>query len=229
MKKAKLFLLILTALIFIFYLTNIAGATDVLSPDKVVEGVTGIDSNDISPNSVQSSVEAKWLYLKEEWKKILFRNKLISGVDSILKKLNPVFVVLFKESYDLVSFKMWIIIILWFISSSISFDLVRLYGHLKIGWSILASLVISTILAQTYFLTLIYVLLVKLAGYPEYWPVRLILWLVIIVVLFVVYYFEKSWTHFVRLSRKAQKHRLFERKYENFMRIFIDKDSGLGV
>ncbi|MBS3072409.1 hypothetical protein J4477_01080 [Candidatus Pacearchaeota archaeon] len=230
MKKRALFLLVLVSLIFIIHMINLADAADnPLSPDSVVKGVTGIDPEDISPNNIQDSVEAKWVYLKEEWKKIIFRNSFISGLDGILKKLNVAFIVLFKESYDLVSFKMWIIIILWFIFASIAFDFVRLYGHLKIGWSILASIIISTILAQTYFLTLIYVLLIIMVGTPDYWLVRLILWIIVIALLFVAYYFKQSWVRVIRLIRKARKRRERERKYENFLRIFVDKESGFGI
>lgn len=231
MKKGVLVLFVLCMFLYGLHYSNFVSAIDSnpLSPDNVVKGITGVDPNEISPNNIQSSAEAKWQYLKEEWKKIIFRNSFVSGLDSVLKKLNFLFVFLFKENYDLISFKMWIVIILWFISASIAFDFVRVYGHLKIGWSILASVIISTILAQTYFLTLIYILLVKIVSAFDYWLVRLILWIIIVAILFVIYYFEKSWIQFVKISRKAQKQKEFEKKYDNFMKIFIDKDSGLGI
>ncbi len=231
MKKSIFVLFILCMFLFGLYYSNFVSAVDSnpLSPDNVVKGVTGVDPNEISPNNIQSSSEAKWQYLKEEWKKIIFKNQLISGVDSFFRKISFLFKVLFNEEYSLISFKMWIAIIIWFVIASISFDFIRLYGHIKIGWSILASLIVSIILAHVYFITLIYILLVKITSTLDYWIARLILWIIIIAILFVIYYFEKSWVQYVKLSRKAYKQREFEKKYDNFMRIFIDKNSGLGI
>lgn len=67
------------------------------------------DAEDIKEN-----IEGKkWDYLGEEWKKILLENKFVSTIDSFLKKIDIVFVILFGEHYSL-SLILLSIIFLWF-------------------------------------------------------------------------------------------------------------------
>ena len=43
----------------------------------------------------------KWVYLSEEWKKTLLQNKFVKGLDTFLRKINFVFLILFGQDYDL--------------------------------------------------------------------------------------------------------------------------------
>ena len=62
--------------------------------------------------------ERKWEYIGDYWQEYFLDNKYISGVDSVFKKFNIVFVVLFARSYEFgitlyFAFLMWLFTFLW--------------------------------------------------------------------------------------------------------------------
>ena len=135
----------------------------------------------------------KWVYLSNQWKEFLLRNKVLSFLDSSLKKLDGVFFVLMKEHYDF-SLSFFFLLIIWII-----------FGH-KFGKMFSSFLdfkgtneVISYILSGTMFSVLmsylgVYNFMVSIPGSNYFadvvWWMGILIWIFFILFLVILVY---SW------------------------------------
>jgi len=104
-----LFLLV----IFLPLLLNIAQAQEVSVPT-----VPGVDPEILNkqPEEIlenyKNYTETKWEYIGKEWQAMLLKNPGVAAVDSFLKKIDIVFVILFGRHYA-ISITLLIVIFLW--------------------------------------------------------------------------------------------------------------------
>ena len=99
------------SLLFLFLLVNsfflVAGQTPAdlnnFQDEKIVQDVQNIQ---------QTAAEANWEYLSQRWKEVFLKNKYISAIDSLFKKINIVFNVFLGENYNL-SINLFFVFLLW--------------------------------------------------------------------------------------------------------------------
>ena len=106
----------------------------------------------------------KWVYLSEEWKKILLQNKFVKGLDTFLSKINFVFLILFGQDYDL-SLTL-IFTVIFFLFFMLSFFMIfgafspfspSVSALLSIGFSIILSQIqVNRLFAETAFKVIFY-------------------------------------------------------------------------
>jgi len=162
----------------------------------------------LDPSSIQetkSNAEARWDYLKQEWKAVLLKNKLISIIDSFFKKISPVFTVLFNYPYDLLSPTLWIIIILWiffFLSIAI---LLRDYSSFSATISYPIGIVFAIVLAHLKVLETLANSLIWITAGDKPWWLRLTLWILIFAAIIAIYYVERMYGKIISENRKKMK------------------------
>jgi hypothetical protein len=115
MKKRILIFVFVFFLVLFSLFSNFIQAEELLSE----EGLMGL--------------EAKWQYLGKEWKTILLDNVVVGTIDSFLKKINIVFVVIFGIDYSL-SFQFLFTVILWFFMLSCVHSMFTLISIFS-GWA----------------------------------------------------------------------------------------------
>jgi len=131
----------------------------------------GLENNaeklqNITNTAQQFTETSKWTYLAEEWKKILLKNKTISGIDGFLRQINFVFVFLFGENYDL-SLTLVFAIFLWFLFFY-EFNIVfRDYSAFDKSIAMIIAFAIAVISAQMGIYKILSDLLFKLIFYKE--------------------------------------------------------------
>jgi len=103
-------------LLFSLLAFNILGVT----AEVAVEGLGDLEENieDLEEKAEEienlpENIETKWDYLGNEWKNVLLKNKLVSGLDSFFTQISVIFEVLFGEPYSL-SLTLFFIVLLWF-------------------------------------------------------------------------------------------------------------------
>ena len=109
MNKNRGFIICLLLIILLIVNFTIASAVDTSGLEEGVENV-----KDKAENIKEFTEEDKWEYLSEQWRGILLKSKVISGIDNFMKKVDSfyVFVFLFNERYSL-SITFFFILIYW--------------------------------------------------------------------------------------------------------------------
>jgi len=99
--------------------------------DGVQEGLnSGLDKANALKDSAEGFTEKdRAEFLAQQWKEALLKNSVINTIDSLFKKLNWVFIVLFGRSYAL-SIELFFSMLLW----SLCLAFVHLLFHLKKEW-----------------------------------------------------------------------------------------------
>jgi hypothetical protein len=91
--------------------------------------------------------EQKWTYLGQEWRTLLLKNSVVSGIDGFLKKINFVFVFLFGERYD-ISLLLLFVIIFWFFFLFSFNTIFRDYSAFSKNVALVISFAITIVSAQ---------------------------------------------------------------------------------
>jgi len=165
-------------------LVSFVAALDTEGLQEEMEGLR--DAAD--PDNVKDKANEKWDYLQKEWTSILMKNKVVASIDSFLKQINIVFVVLFGEDYNLISLTLWLVIASWLV---LTFAVANvLIGQFNLGsaLSLFIGVIVSIILAQVRILNFIITFVLNLAFAPELWYVRLIIWAGILIGFFLILY-----------------------------------------
>jgi len=118
---------------------------DQLADDPIVEGTEEL---------VDFYEEKRWEYLSEQWKELLLKNRAVSGVDRTFRAINPVFVILFGQDYDL-SLSLFFVVLIW-IFFTLYFHYIFLgFSPFSQGVSLVIGVILSIVLAQLGFFALI--------------------------------------------------------------------------
>lgn len=155
-----------------------------VSLDTVEQGVGSAEEKLDQAKSFTD--EEKWGYLGDEWRDIFLENKFISGVDSFLKDINPVFLILLGENYSL-SLTLFFVLIFWIFILLVVFFVIKDYlGIIEKKWiCFLIGVVVSSLIAQSGAYRIMaettFKFLFFKGGFLDY--ISLILFLVIILVL----------------------------------------------
>lgn len=106
---------------------------------------SGIDkANAIKDTAEGFTEQDRAAFLAQKWKETLLMNPVIKGIDSVLKKMNWVFIILFGRSYAL-SIELFFSMLLW----SLAFAFVHYLFHFEKDWlNWVLGIAISTGLAQ---------------------------------------------------------------------------------
>lgn len=113
-----------------------------------------------------SREDAKWDYLGVQCQELLLKNKVISAIDSFLKKGNIVFVFLFGKDYSL-SLTLFFLILIWIFFWSQLSKIISTFSMFGSITSKLVALALTTILAQLGSFDWISRTIFKLAFYRE--------------------------------------------------------------
>ncbi|MBI2124233.1 hypothetical protein HYT92_00420 [Candidatus Pacearchaeota archaeon] len=210
MKKGALFIA------FVVFLLVSVSLMFVSQLAKAQDDILGLPAG-LSPEEVektQEKVEGKWDYLAREWKNIFLKNKFVSATDSFFTKISIVFRILFGMEYSM-SLVLLIVIILWFY---FLINLLQMHRYFSIfsGWvNYIISFGLVIIMAQVKVLEKIAQFFVWLIlGIISSWWFSLIITAVLIVVLVILYKFNKSFAKQTAANRKRMKIEEEERKLE---------------
>jgi len=196
-------------------LVSFVAALDTEGLQEEMEGLR--DAAD--PDNVKDKANEKWDYLQKEWTSILMKNKVVASIDSFLKQINIVFVVLFGEDYNLISLTLWLVIASWLV---LTFAVANvLIGQFNLGsaLSLFIGVIVSIILAQVRILNFIITFVLNLAFAPELWYVRLIIWAGILIGFFLILYLSQALSVYLKKARKKNeedKTRHTRKKFEKF-------------
>ena len=104
-KRGRLISIIFVVLIISFFIINVhaqvpSGTLDPKDLEEAGEKIKEFTEKD------------RFEFLAEQWREILLKNKFIAPVDSFLREINIIFVILFGENYDL-SLILFLVILTW--------------------------------------------------------------------------------------------------------------------
>ena len=173
-KEVRIFFLIIISLLFLNFL-----AVTPIKAQETPPAPYGINPENIE--ETKNKAETKWDYLGQEWKAILLKNKFISTIDNLLKKINIIFVVLFGQPYS-ISFTLFFTITLWFIFFIIFSKALNFYSVFSEGTSAVISLAFTTIFAQLQILRKISNLFGLLIFSDKPWWISIILTVLLIII-----------------------------------------------
>lgn len=112
--------------------------------------------------------EDKFEYLGSQWKELLLKRESIAKIDTFLKSINPIFLILLSRSYTF-SIELIFVIIIWLITF---FSLRKYIIWFKAGWQKWGvSLLGTLLLAHIQFFNLLASIVFKLIFYKKttYW------------------------------------------------------------
>ncbi len=178
-KKGCLFLAVILLSLFLLNVHAQVPDPEALQNDSVVKGVEKLQ---------ELSEEDRWQNISVQWKESLLQDQFISDIDTFLRKIDIVFVILFGRSYDL-SLELLFAVILW----AITFAMLPKYLlFLREKWMRYAgSFVIVVGLANTQLFNVISAGLFKLIFFKYEWYWKVIALLVVLVALIAYYIFLK--------------------------------------
>lgn len=110
--------------------------------------------------------EKKWTYLGEKWKEIFLRSKFIAGLDSFFRNINPVFIILFGQSYDL-SLSFYVSVVMWVVFLYVFTEMLMAFAPFKNITSFVVGVGITIAVAQIGLIQFVSVLILKFIFYRE--------------------------------------------------------------
>ncbi len=166
---------------------------------------------------IKEDIEQKrWDYLGEEWKKILLENRFVSAMDSFLKKIDIVFVVLFGEHYSL-SLVLLSIILLWFYLFLKMSEILTDYSSFSSTTSMVIGFVLTIILAQFKILRAIIEFFAWLIFWKESNVWRFVILFIIVVGMIGIYYLS-SYMGEIHKKKKEEEEKQQEKIDRHFLR-----------
>ena len=135
---------------------------------------------------VEKIKETKWDSLGEEWKNKFLGNKIVSGVDGFLQKINFVFVVLFGENYSF-SLALFFIALLWFYFFFKLSEILTDYSTFSPAIATAIGLGLAIIMSQLKFFRKMVEFFGWIALSQEAWWLRFIIFVVIVFALVFLY------------------------------------------
>ncbi len=203
MIKKSLIVLFLLALLLLFLVRAQTGlpSQEELQNDPVVNATQKLQ---------ESIEEKKWEYLSEQWKEILLKNKYISGVNDLFRKINFVFLILFGQNYEL-SLTLFIVFLLWIFFLFIFWNVFSTYAPFSKGVSFVIGLGFVVVLAQIKLLNLFATVIFKIIFFKEgIWK-----WISLILILFGFLFILGFVQYVLRDARKSKKEALeLQQKHE---------------
>lgn len=158
--------------------------------------------------------EDRFNFLAEQWKELFLGSRIVSGVDSFLKQINILFLIFFGRSYAL-SLELLIAIVLWFLTWSVLSKYMKGVPFLKEGWQyIVASLILTIILAQAQVFNFISATLVKIIFLKSSVAWTLVTIVVVIVALIIYSKINSMIAAKMKKGKEAQKKKGLETKVE---------------
>jgi uncharacterized membrane protein len=176
------------------------------NPDTGAQSVLGInpDNLDNIPQTPEDAEQAGREYLKQEWNKIILKLPVIGSIHGYFVAHPLIFQILFKEPYNF-SLTFICIFILWvFILVNVS----NIFSGLIRGGTytgLLIGLAVSVALAQVGVIGGIVRFVLSIIYARDTWWIRLLLWLVVIVVLMLVAYFDSALKDTIKKSKEEKE------------------------
>ncbi len=216
----KFGVLILLILLINCLISNFVLANGLDSVEKKVDSV-----KDKVDEAKEFTKQSKWQYLWQEWKKIFFKNRIITGIDNFFKRINLFFETVLGVTY-LPSVEFFIVIILWiylFINLAWIFKLMPFTDKFPYLFSLLFTLffaqigLFSKVLDGIRKLFMFQFNFLKFLDSTLNTAVGIIFW--IIVIIFFLFFFEsllKMLKEYIRKKRKQLEEEQHEQDKELF-------------
>jgi len=163
-------------------------------------------------------------YLKQEWGKILAKNKYIGPIHNFFVKNPLIFTILFNEPYNF-SLKFICIIILWIFFLAIGFSFAKALGIKSFSLSFLAGIVFAIFFAQITIIGAAVDFTLSLIFSKEQWWMRLILGAVAFFAIVILYYLSSATSQAIEKARKKRKEQEGEENLEKLER--VERGAGL--
>ena len=201
MKKAVVFCVIL-----ILILINVEIGISQSGISDEIEERFNVSIDNI-PTSGEDIETIRQEYLKQEWTKLIEKNKFLGPIHKFLIKISPFFSVVFAQSYEF-SLTMFLIIFLWFLIFIQAATLVRSTSSIKEGFALIIGALCAIILAQTKLLKIIVGFVLDLVFKQGNWWIRLLIWILIVGII------AFEWVAFRLATQASKKNKEEKRKKE---------------
>lgn len=221
----------LVVVLIIFLILNLFIISYISAPEEVpgLPDTPGSDTiQDIAqdPDAFKEGIETKWEYLGKEWRTILLKNKVVSGIDNFLTKISIVFKILFGQPYSL-SVALFFVIVLWVIVAKGATGIVKAIFSFMNPWLIrLSGVLIAIALAQSGALAAFIDFIGALIFKQENKWLRAGLILVGLFMLFIVYQVEVIIANAIKESKKEQKQKEAETAGEKIKKFSKNLEKG---
>ncbi len=160
-----------------------------VNPTSGEAEVFGINPADV-PTTPQDAANVSLNYLKAEWQKIIAKTPYIGPIHNFLLNNQMIMIVLFNTQYEF-SLTFICIFVLWLYFWFLSSDYIDSYGIIKMGLPWLAGLGVALILAHVGLIKLLVDTCLNIIYAKDLWWARLLIWMGIIAIFFLVGYAEQ--------------------------------------
>lgn len=202
--KKELKNLILPAVIITIFLASFISfvAAEATSAEQII----GFDPNKIP----QTKEEIANQYLSQEWSSIVTKTPLIGPINTFFTNNPLIFNILFNIPYSLTA-TFFMIFILWLYIALIMSDLLKpLIDKPSISFAI--GFASSIILAHINLIKTIVSGPLNLLFAPESWWMRIIMWILLFTIFFVIWYVNKAFAKQIKAGKQKQKQSELEQK-----------------
>lgn len=217
--KKRIVLFVFSVLITSSLFFNLAEATDI---NDIAQGIE--DTADTVEDTAESIGDvAENLrdenYLANAWKNLIQNNPIIKGIDFLFIKLNIVFKVLFAQDYGLFT-DIWFVMVLWLLVALILMDLIQAQFETLSGVGLIIGILFATGLAWVKVYALISSLVLGIVNWFSWWPLRFVMWIVVLFVIVWIFMFFTSIGKSIRKSKREKEDkqtRKRQKRLEKFM------------
>ncbi|MFH1289803.1 MAG: hypothetical protein ABIH92_00165 [Nanoarchaeota archaeon] len=208
MKKVNVFVALLFGLLIIASLVQAIPSAEDLQNDSVVRGLNRFQN--WTEGEGNFTEDERWEYLGEQWRQTFLQSKTIATVDSFLKSLNFLFVILLSRDYAL-SLTLFIAFLLWL------FTAISLEGYLytvvnKRSYRNLMGFAGAIILSHMQVFNFISEGAFKIIMYKKEWWWILISILLVFVVIFLYWKINNMFIASIKKGHEDARKKHFEQK-----------------
>jgi len=170
-------------------------------------------SLDKIPQTPEDVASVSLTYLKQEWTKMIAKNKYIGPIHNFFLNHQTIFIILFNEKYEF-SLTFILLFILWIFLAFMFGRMINALGLLKMGFGWAAGILCSVVLSQIGLIKLITNSILALIYAKDLWWMRALLWAVLVIVLMLIFYLNQMVSQSIEKSKKEGEERATKEKVE---------------